>query len=84
MERPLASWDSLDNYAALHFTGGADAFFGKSLRIQYIANVLKNLGFDTILKGDLIEASLTHLARPAMEPRVLQDSVFPFEFTDIT
>jgi len=63
----LCSEDAELNYAALHFTGGAGAYFGKSLRIQYIANVLSRLGFYTVLKGDLIEASLTHLARPAME-----------------
>ncbi len=55
------------NYAALHFTGGAGEYFGKSLRIQYIAGVLNRLGFVTVQKGDLLEASLTRLDRPAME-----------------
>jgi pyruvate,water dikinase len=51
----------------LNFSGGAGAHYGKSLRIQYIANVLNRLGFETVLKGELIEASLTRLDRPAME-----------------
>lgn len=55
------------NYAALHFTGGAGEYFGKSLRIQYIAGVLNRIGFVTVQKGDLLEASLTRLDRPAME-----------------
>lgn len=63
----LVSDDAEHNYVALHFTGGAGAHYGKTLRIQYIANVLSRLGFETVLKGDLIEASLTRLDRPAME-----------------
>jgi len=63
----LVTDDAEHNYAVLNFTGGAGAHYGKSLRIQYIANVLGRLGFETVLKGDLIEASLTRLDRPAME-----------------
>lgn len=60
------------NYAALHFTGGAGAYSGKSLRIQYIAAVLSRLGFAAVQKGDLIEASLNRLDRPAMETALEQ------------
>ncbi|MDK9709418.1 MAG: PEP-utilizing enzyme [Desulforhopalus sp.] len=60
------------NYAALHFTGGAGAYSGKSLRIQYIAAVLSRLGFAAVQKGDLIEASLNRLDRPAMETTLEQ------------
>ena len=63
----LCSDDAELNYAALHFAGGAGAYSGKSLRIQYLASVLSRLGFDTALKGELIEASVTRLDRPAME-----------------
>lgn len=63
----LCSDDADLNYAALHFTGGAGAYSGKSLRVQYIAKVLSRLGFETVLKGELIEASVTRLDRPAME-----------------
>lgn len=63
----LVTDDAEHNYVALHFTGGAGAHYGKSLRIQYIAKVLNRLGFETVLKGDLIEASLTRLDRPAMK-----------------
>lgn len=63
----LITDDAEHNYVALYFTGGAGAHYGKSLRIQYIANVLSRLGFETVLKGDLIEASLTRLDRASME-----------------
>jgi pyruvate, water dikinase len=63
----LVGDDAEHNYVALHFTGGAGAHYGKTLRIQYIANVLSRLGFETVQKGDLIEAALTRLDRPAME-----------------
>ncbi len=63
----LVTDDAEQNYATLHFAGGAGAHFGKSLRIQYIANVLGRLGFATTVKGDLIEASLTRQDRAAME-----------------
>lgn len=63
----LCGQDTEHNYVRLHFAGGAGAYFGRSLRIQYMAGVLTRLGFETILKGDLIEASLTRLDQPALE-----------------
>ncbi len=63
----LCTDDPEVNYTALHFTGGAGAYLGKSLRIQYISNVLNRLGFVTVLKGELLEASLTRLDKPSME-----------------
>jgi len=55
------------NYLSLHFAGGAGSYFGRSLRLQYLAGVLKRLGFSVDLKGDLIEASLGRLDRTSME-----------------
>ena len=56
------------NYLTLNFAGGAGAYHGRSLRIQFLAEVLDRLGFETAIKGDLLEASLGRLDRPAMEP----------------
>jgi pyruvate,water dikinase len=56
------------NYLTLNFAGGAGAYHGRSLRIQFLAGVLDRLGFETTIKGDLLEASLGRLDRPAMEP----------------
>ena len=63
----LCGNDIEHNYVTLSFAGGAGAYHGRSLRIQFLANVLTRLGFEVTIKGDLIEASLMRLDRPAME-----------------
>jgi pyruvate,water dikinase len=63
----LCGADAEHNYVSLQFTGGVGAYFGRSLRVQYMANVLTRLGFETTVKGDLIEASLVRLDRAAIE-----------------
>lgn len=63
----LCGTDPEHNYVNLQFAGGAGAYFGRSLRIQYMAAVLNRLGFETSVKGDLIEASLARLDHAGME-----------------
>ncbi len=63
----LCGEDSDHNYVTLNFSGGAGAYHGRSLRIQFLANVLTRLGFDTTIKGDLLEASFERHNRAAME-----------------
>ena len=63
----LCSEDIEHNYVTLSFAGGAGGYHGRSLRIQFLANVLTRLGFEVTIKGDLIEASLMLLDQPAME-----------------
>ncbi len=63
----LCGADIEHNYVTLSFAGGAGAYHGRSLRIQFLANVLTRLGFEVTIKGDLIEASLMRLDQPAME-----------------
>jgi pyruvate,water dikinase len=63
----LCSADTEHNYVTLSFAGGAGAYHGRSLRIQFLADVLTRLGFEITIKGDLIEASLMRLDQPAME-----------------
>lgn len=63
----LCGEDLEHNYVTLSFAGGAGAYHGRSLRIQFLANILTRLGFETSIKGDLIEASLMRLDQPAME-----------------
>jgi pyruvate,water dikinase len=63
----LCGSDPEYNYVNLQFAGGAGAYFGRSLRIQYMAAVLNRLGFETRVKGDLIEASLTRLNQTGIE-----------------
>lgn len=63
----LCGTDREHNYVNLQFAGGAGAYFGRSLRIQYMAAVLNRLGFETSVKGDLIEASLSRLDQVGTE-----------------
>lgn len=63
----LCGTDPEHNYVNLQFAGGAGAYFGRSLRIQYMAAVLNRLGFETSVKGDLIEASLARLDQTGIE-----------------
>lgn len=63
----LCGSDIEHNYVTLSFAGGAGAYHGRSLRIQFLANVLTRLGFEVTIKGDLIEASLMRLDQPATE-----------------
>ncbi len=48
--------NSSQNYISLQFAGGAGNYYGKSLRVSFLGDVLKKLDFNTSLKGDLIEA----------------------------
>ncbi len=63
----LCGTDTEHNYVNLQFAGGAGPYFGRSLRIQYMAAVLHRLGFETSVKGDLIEASMARLDQAGME-----------------
>ncbi len=55
------------NYVSLQFSGGAGSFFGKTLRVAFLGNVLKELGFQVTLKGDLLEASYTGLDASSLD-----------------
>ena len=55
------------NYIALQFSGGAGAYYGRSLRINFLANVLGRLGFAVTVTGDLLEANLTGYDMTSME-----------------
>jgi pyruvate,water dikinase len=55
------------NYISLQFAGGAGTYYGKSLRLTFLGNVLFMLGFKINVTGDLLEASLTGLDRSSIE-----------------
>lgn len=54
------------NYLNLQFSGGAGSFFGKTLRLQFLAKVLGELGCAVNIQGDLLEATLNRHARVDM------------------
>ena len=66
----LCSDNSNQNYLSLQFAGGAGDYYGKSLRVSYLGNVLQKLGFQVSLKGDLFEAFLIGYDRPSMEEKL--------------
>jgi pyruvate,water dikinase len=55
------------NYISLQFAGGAGTYYGKTLRLNFLGNVLFMLNFKINVTGDLLEASLTGLDRISME-----------------
>jgi pyruvate,water dikinase len=64
--------NSGQNYVSLHFFGGAGSYYGKTLRIAFLGSVLKKLGFQVKLRGDLIEGSITDYDRSSMEDKLDQ------------
>jgi pyruvate,water dikinase len=59
--------DAGQNYISLQFSGGAGAYYGRSMRIHFLSDVLGRLGFSVVATGDLLEASLTGYDRASME-----------------
>jgi pyruvate,water dikinase len=68
----LCGQDANQNYVTLQFSGGAGSFQGRSLRIGFLGNVLKRLGFEVSMKGDLIDALLSRYDRVSMEEKLDQ------------
>ena len=60
------------NYLNLQFSGGAGSFFGKTLRLQFLAKVLGELGCAVNIQGDLLEATLNRHGRADMLERLDQ------------
>ncbi len=60
------------NYISLRFSGGAGNFLGRSLRVLFLDLVLKRLGFEVSVQGDLLEAALTGFDRKPLEAKLDQ------------
>ncbi len=54
----LCGDNSEQNYISLQFAGGAGSYAGRTMRLQFLNNILKNLHFSVKIKGDLLEANL--------------------------
>lgn len=63
----LCGENGSQNYIALQFSGGAGNFMGRSLRVIFLGTILKKLGFEISIQGDLLEASLIGYDQKAME-----------------
>ncbi len=68
----LCGEDSSQNYISMQFTGGAGNYYGRLLRIYFIAEILKRLEFQTTINGDLITASMTGFDQASMEGKLDQ------------
>lgn len=55
------------NHVVLKFAGGAGSYFGRSLRVSFLASVLQRLGFGVDIRGDMLEATLTGLDAEAQQ-----------------
>lgn len=66
----LCGDDSDQNYITLQFAGGAGAYYGRSLRVQFIGAVLERLGFQVTVKGDLVDAAFSRYDRASVEDRL--------------
>ena len=68
----LCGEQGTQNYISLQFSGGAGNFLGRSLRILFLETVLKQLGFEVSVQGDLLEASLTGYDQEPLEEKLDQ------------
>ena len=58
------------NYISLQFSGGAGDYYGRSLRIQLMGNILDRLGFRVTVKGDLLEAFIARYDKRSTEEKL--------------
>lgn len=54
----LCTDDANQNYVSLEFAGGAGSLAGRSLRVQFLAQVLQRLNFEVSVRNDMLDASL--------------------------
>jgi pyruvate, water dikinase len=63
----LCSEDANANAVTLQFSGGAGTGAGKALRMEFLSQVLKRLGYEVEVRGDTLQAALRGLDGPSME-----------------
>jgi pyruvate,water dikinase len=63
----LCSEDADANTVTLQFSGGAGTRVGKALRIEFLSRVLKRLGYEVEVRGDMLQAGLKGLEQADME-----------------
>jgi pyruvate,water dikinase len=60
-----------NNYIMLRFAGGGADLHSRSLRVQFIAQVLSFLGFKTEMKGDLIDSEFARDDKLMVEEKLV-------------
>ncbi|MCX8030183.1 MAG: PEP-utilizing enzyme [Thermodesulfovibrionales bacterium] len=66
----LCGENSDQNYITMQFAGGAGSYAGRTMRLQFLGNILKNIGFNLNIKGDLLEASLFRYDQASMQQKL--------------
>lgn len=66
----LCGENSDQNYLSLQFAGGAGSYAGRTMRLQFLAEILQDLGFNLNIKGDLLEANLFRYDKDTMQERL--------------
>ena len=67
----LCGDNSANNYCQFRFAGGGGEFSGRLLRLQLIATVLQQAGFQIETRGDLLDARISALPAADMEVPLL-------------
>ncbi len=66
----LCEPNSNSNYCSLRFAGGGGDFEGRELRIHFLLQILKRLDFEVNIKGDLLDASISHVSQKLLKQRL--------------
>jgi len=66
----LCEPDSNSNYCSIRFAGGGGNFEGRNLRIRFLSTVLERLGFEVYVRGDLLDASFSHVSCKLLKKRL--------------
>jgi pyruvate,water dikinase len=66
----LCGDNSSQNYISLQFSGGAGSYYGRSLRVQLMANILERLGFQVTVNGDLLQSTFARSDRDSTAERL--------------
>ncbi len=66
----LCAENSAQNYISVQFSGGAGNYYGRSLRIQLVGDILGRLGFKVSIKGDLLDAFVARYDRKSTEEKL--------------
>ncbi len=57
----LCGEDASQNYCQFRFAGGGGEFAGRILRMEYVSTILKRIGFQVVVKGDLLDSRCQQL-----------------------
>jgi pyruvate,water dikinase len=66
----LCEPNSNSNYCSIRFAGGGGEFEGRELRISFLSQVLERLDFEVTIKGDLLDANISHVSQELLKQRL--------------